>query len=199
MSELRFATSNLHKFEEATHVLRSEGIRVTRLPSKGTEIQSDSVAEIASLAAAEVYHKTRTPVFVEDTGLFVKSLGGFPGAYGAYVFSTIGLKGLTGLLERSQGRDAEFRSAVAYCDSPSGKPAIFAGKLVGSIAKSQRGSNGFGFDPIFIPEGGRLTLAEMTLDEKCTISHRSIALRAFATWFKAHHQRSERGKSFNSR
>ena len=183
-SDLYFATSNQHKYGEARYILRGSRIRLHRLPSKGTEIQSDDVSEIAACAASEAYAKHRLPVFVEDTMLSVKSLRGFPGAYASYVNGTIGPEGVLRLLEGRGDRTAEFSSAVAFVGGRK-IAKVFVGRLPGTIAMAPKGHRGFGFDPIFIPAGERRTLAEMTLAEKCAISHRSRAIRAFASWYLA--------------
>jgi len=85
-------------------------------------------------------------------------------------------------------RGAEFVSSIAYCDSSSA-PQVFTGRLRGSIALRPSGQGGFGFDPIFIPEGAKRTLASMTLAEKCAISHRAAALRALAEWLTVNNRR----------
>jgi len=182
LNEVCFATSNEHKFREAEFILRDEReLRLTRLSSKGVEVQSDDVSEIASTAAAAAFRAHRRPLIVEDTGLSISTLGGFPGSYGAYVFRTIGLRGVLHLLQGKEDRRAEFTSAVAFCDGPEA-PRVFTGALKGEIADSPRGEQGFGFDPIFVPMGFSRTLAEMSIEEKCKISHRSLALRSFASW-----------------
>lgn len=111
----------------------------------------------------------------------MKPLGGFPGPYASYVYRTIGLAGLLSLLPGSGDRSAEFVSAVAYA-TRRGRPRLFVGRLKGKIAEEPRGSGGFGFDPVFVPDGASRTLAELSLREKCAISHRAIALRALGGW-----------------
>ncbi len=176
-----FATSNVHKFEEARFVLAEFGLAPSRLGAKGAELQSDDVTVIAANAASETFSKYRRPIFVEDTGLFVNCLNGFPGTYASFVHRTIGLAGVLELLSSSKDRSAEFVSAVAYAQSTAG-PRVFVGRLLGRIARDPRGSNGFGFDPIFVPEDSVLSLAEMSLEAKCAVSHRTRALRAMGEW-----------------
>lgn len=176
-----FATSNDHKFEEAGFVLQELGIVLRRLPSKGRELQSGDPSEVAVNAAAEAYRTSRKPLFVEDTGLFIESLRGFPGTGASFAFQTLGLEGILKLMHGISARDAEFVSAVAYCDGSS-EPHVFAGRLKGRVALRPLGQGGFGFDPIFVPTGARRTLAQMTFAEKCAISHRARALRAFGRW-----------------
>ena len=176
-----FATSSDSKFAEAELVMAEFGVRLGRLRTKGKELQSDDVALVASAAAADLASTHRTPFFVEDTGLFVKSLAGFPGAYAAFVNRTIGPSGLLRLMAGYSERSAEFVGAVAYVEG-SRRPRVFEGRLKGSISLRVRGGHGFGFDPVFVPEGMKRTLGELSLKEKCLVSHRSRALRAFGEW-----------------
>jgi XTP/dITP diphosphohydrolase len=160
------------------------GIVLRRLSKKGTEMQSDDVAEIAKRAALETYLLVKAPLIVEDTGLFIESLGGFPGPYASFVDRTLGPVSILRLMEGVRLRGAEFVSAVAFCHDPS-KARVFVGRLRGRIARRASGNNGFGFDPIFVPEGGDKTLAELSLTGKAEISHRSLALRAFGAWLNS--------------
>jgi XTP/dITP diphosphohydrolase len=182
--EIWFATSNGHKFEEARFALRPFGIKLGRLWEKGTEIQSNDVREIARRAALEAFGRVKKPLFVEDSGLFVASLGGFPGPYASFVNRTLGPASIITLMEGVRRRNAEFISAVAFCNDPSAA-RVFVGRLKGEVAVTMRGSNGFGFDPIFIPTGRVRTMAEMSLKEKAEISHRSLALRALGAWLNS--------------
>jgi XTP/dITP diphosphohydrolase len=184
LNEVWFATSNKHKFEEARFALRQFSIIPRQLPTKGVEIQSDDVREIARRAALGAFMSARRPLFVEDTGLFVTSLNGFPGPYAAFVNRTVGPASILSLMKGVVRRDAEFVSAIAFCRDPS-RVRIFTGRLKGEIAETMRGNNGFGFDPIFTPAGSDRTLAEMSLEEKGAISHRSLALRALGAWLNS--------------
>ena len=180
---LWFATSNDNKFEEAKFVLENMGIHPRRLSSKGQELQSTDPSTIVANAAEAAYRVFRKPLIVEDTGLFVVGLRGFPGTYASFVYKTIGVEGMLRLLEGVDARKAEFLSAVAYRDG-STRTAIFTGKLEGTIALHPAGLRGFGFDPIFVPREYSRTLGQMTLREKCSISHRAIALRSLGAWLK---------------
>jgi len=177
-----FATSNEHKFREGSLILREFSIALRRLPSKGQELQSSDPSEVAAHAAVQLSSSTnRRPLIVEDTALFINCLRGFPGTYASFVFNTIGVEGVLRLMSGVKRRDAEFVSAVAFCDNSS-EPRLFVGRLGGEIAFRAAGRGGFGFDPIFVPSGASKTLAQMTLLEKCTVSHRAIALRTFGRW-----------------
>jgi XTP/dITP diphosphohydrolase len=124
---------------------------------------------------------------VEDAGLFIEALKGFPGPYAAYAYQTIGNNGLLKLLENVENRKAVFRSAIAYCDSEAEAPVVFEGEAEGEITVDERigsGKSGFGFDPIFRPSGSEKAFAEMTLEEKNGFSHRAKAVLKFAEWYK---------------
>jgi XTP/dITP diphosphohydrolase len=182
-----FATGNFHKFNEARSILTGLDIAVAMLRMKDVEIQSDSLMEIAETSVREVFKRSRLPVVVEDAGLFIDALNGFPGPYAAYVYQTIGNAGLLKLMEGVENRQATFKSAIAYCDSEK-TPMIFEGEATGKITKKERvgnGKSGFGFDPIFQPHGSAKAFAEMTLEEKNRFSHRAKAVRKFAEWYKA--------------
>lgn len=179
-----FATGNEGKFREAEEVLSRYGIEVEMVDLDYPEIQSDSLEEIAVGGVRWCVERLMEPVFVEDSGLFVDALNGFPGPYSAYVFDTIGNEGILKLMEGVEDRSARFLSVVAFCE-PGGKPVTFTGEVRGRIAEEERGEEGFGFDPIFVPEGDRRTFAEMGVQEKCKISHRTRALERFAEWLVA--------------
>ena len=150
---------------------------------KGLEIQSADIMEVARFASSYAAKKYERPLIVEDTGLFIDALGGFPGPYASFVFRSIGSEAILRLLGGGEEeRRATFRSAVAYCE-PGGVPRVFRGTIVGAIAKRAAGRRGFGFDPIFIPAGQTLTLAQLSIDEKCRISHRAEAATKFGEWY----------------
>jgi XTP/dITP diphosphohydrolase len=182
-----FATGNIHKYTEARAVLAEYGLAAAMIRMKGVEIQSDSLSEIASTSAANAYRKVRLPLIVEDAGLFIDSLSGFPGPYAAYVYKTIENRGVLKLLDYISNRKATFRSAIAYCDNTSCQTVCFEGETVGEITlqeRAQDSQSAFGFDPIFQPSGCSSTFAEMALPEKNRVSHRAKALRKFAKWYR---------------
>jgi len=177
-----FATSNRGKIAEARVILSPSGIRVRPFNGKGVEIQAETVSEVAAFSARAASRVYRRPLIVEDAGLFVDALHGFPGPSSSYAFKTVGISGLLSLLERERSRRACFKSAVAFCE-PTGEPRVFEGTVSGRISRSPSGENGFGFDPVFVPSGGRRSMGELTLEEKCAVSHRGEALRKFAEWY----------------
>ncbi len=120
-------------------------------------------------------------VIVEDSGLFVKPLGGFPGPFSSYVLKTIGLRGVLRLMRGFRNRSAYFQAAVAL-SSPRLRPATFTGYVYGRISPRVSGTQGFGYDPIFIRNGATRTLAQMGDEYKNRYSHRAVAMEKLAKW-----------------
>ena len=185
-----FATGNINKFNEARSILGQHGIAVGMLRLKGDEIQSESLKEIAEVSAKNAYQCCHLSIFVEDAGLFIDALNGFPGPYAAYVYHTIHNSGILKLMENIKDRHAKFQSIIAYCDKQTPcEPIFFDGESKGEITTSEhrkQGKSGFGFDPIFQPATSTRTFAEMTIEEKNGYSHRAAAIRKFAQWYVKH-------------
>ncbi|KXB00537.1 hypothetical protein AKJ47_02130 [candidate division MSBL1 archaeon SCGC-AAA261G05] len=180
---LAFVTSNRHKFEEAESLAENFGVELEHRDVPYVEIQADVLEDVAKPSAQQACALIDSPCFVEDAGLFIKSLEGFPGPYSSFVFKTLGNEGILKLMEGEEDRQAEFRSAVGYCE-PRAKPKVFKGKVKGVITRETRGSKGFGFDPIFGPERGEgITFGEMELEMKNSFSHRSEAIEKFLKWY----------------
>jgi len=183
-----FATNNVNKFNEARKVLAEYKIAVGMLRVKTLEIQSESLEEIAKKSVEEAFKKCNLPIIIEDAGLFIEALNGFPGPYAAYVYKTIGNRGLLRLMENVENRKAKFQSVVAYYSAGFDSPIFFKGEVIGEITKEERKGcceSSFGFDPIFEPlEGGGKTFAEMAIAEKNKYAHRAKALRRFAEWYQ---------------
>jgi len=183
MRTIAFITGNAHKVAEAAEILSGSGIRLRQVDLELEEPQADDVGDVAKACALRGASKLRGPVLVEDSGLFVSALGGFPGPYSSYIYRTIGNGGILALMGDRRNRAARFVSAVAY--SADGKGArVFKGMTVGTISRDPRGKGGFGFDPIFVPRGCGNTFAELGLREKNLLSHRGKAFRALAQWLR---------------
>jgi XTP/dITP diphosphohydrolase len=181
-----FATNNFHKFNEARRVLAQHKIAVGMLRVKALEIQSDSLSDIAQASAIDAFGRCNLPVIVEDAGLFINALNGFPGPYSAYVYKTVGNAGLLKLMEGVADRKATFQSVIAYYDGH-GMPVCFEGEAAGKITSEEQRGNGksvFGFDPIFLPAGSSKVFAEMAIEEKNCYSHRAKAISKLAKWCK---------------
>jgi len=178
-----FVTGNIHKFNEARSVLSESGIATAMLKIKTTEIQDDSLENIAKMSALHAFRRSSLPVITEDAGLFVRGLKGFPGPYSSYAYRTIGYEGLLKLIGDLDDRYAQFQSVVVFRNSNRSSRS-FHGISKGAIADKARGHCGFGFDPIFVPLGTGKTFAEMSIREKNLLSHRSRAMRRFARWYR---------------
>ena len=176
LSNLLFVSSNIHKFKEAKQILDLFGISIQFFKLNLEEIQSNSIKEIAIKKSQDAFSKCKKPLIIEDDGLHIDSLDGFPGPYSSYVHKTIGNKGILDLLKKN--RSAKFVSSITYCNKNTFES--FEGKLHGSISKSEKG-DGWGFDPIFIPKNTKKTFAELT--DKNNISHRYKALKKFSNWY----------------
>ncbi|MHB8351433.1 MAG: non-canonical purine NTP pyrophosphatase [Thermoplasmata archaeon] len=169
-----FVTSNPDKLAEARAILRPRGIALRGILRSLPEPQADTLEEVAR-AKLDAVGPQSGPVLVEDSGLFLESLGGFPGVYSSYAYRTLGLEGLLRALS-GKGRTALFRAVVGVRIGTSTR--LCHGDVRGSIARRPRGKGGFGFDPIFIPEGISMTFAQLTPEAKSRLSHRA---RAFET------------------
>lgn len=178
MSDVIFVSSNNNKTKEVLDILHATGIDATSQHIHLQEIQSDSLCDIAISKAVSAHEAIGGPVLVEDDGLFIRSLGGFPGPYSSYVYDTIGIQGILQLVDKD--RDAMFCAVVAYRDDTT--TVSFMGELAGTISDKPRG-RGWGYDPIFCPYTLHHTFAEV---DKTQHSHRRVALGRFADWFKAY-------------
>ena len=180
-----FVTSNAHKFQEARNALLKYNISAAKLKVEAVEIQDDNLENIAKYSVLDAIKNCGLPLFVEDAGLFVEALKGFPGPYSKYVFNTVGVQGILKLMEGITNRKAYFQSVICYA-SPTEQPTCFVGKVQGNILLDLKGSSGFGYDPIFVPSGGDgRTFAEMSMTEKNSYSHRAKALKQFAKWYSS--------------
>ena len=181
-----FHTSNQHKLDEASQAMSNLYIKIRSLKDISSRI---SVIEPQGESCAHVAHSKITQVLdlienklngnwlmVEDSGLFVNALGGFPGVYSSYVHTTIGVKGIVKLLEGNGDKSAQYISSISFWDGK--RIQSVEGYCKGRISLELKGDAGFGYDPIFIPEAGNgQTFSEMTLMEKTALSHRTMALK----------------------
>ena len=193
-SLLYIATTNQHKLKEFSQLLEPGGFELKGIGELQIgEIIEDgnSFTENALIKARTVFIHSEKPTLADDSGLEVKALDGAPGIYSArYAQAESAIdaanrqKLLTELANVPEGqRQARFRCALAYCAD--GVEKVFEGKLDGRIDLRERGDGGFGYDPIFIADGYNKTLAEISQDEKNSISHRSMALNKLLKYFEA--------------
>jgi len=169
-------TSNANKAREAAAYFAGV-LEVEHIALECPEFRHVDIGEIARGKAEFAYGVLSRPLIVDDTGLFIDALDGFPGPCAAYVHDTIGNAGVLKLMEGVENRGARFETAIAFAREDGIR--IFRGILPGTIV-APRGIGGFGYDPIFA--SGEQTLAEIPLAEKNRISHRARALEAFRTW-----------------
>ena len=172
-----FASSNKNKYKEVNYILSKFGITVKFFKYDLQEIQAKTIEEVALHKAQNAFSQCARPVIVEDDGLFINSLNGFPGPYSSFVFKTIGIEGILRLIKSE--RKATFQSVIAYCEKKQ-DIVLFNATVRGKISLKPRGKK-WGYDPIFIPEGQNKTYAQ--LHHKNSVSHRYLALKKFANWY----------------
>jgi XTP/dITP diphosphohydrolase len=170
--DVAFVTTNRGKFREAEAILRPYGVRLRWVRRSLLEPQADALEAVA-VAKARSVRGPRGWVLVEDSGLFVPSLAGFPGVYSAHFLRVWGFPPLLRLL-RGRPRGAYFRSVAAL--RRGSRVRTFVGEVRGSIAARASGAGGFGYDPIFVPYGFRHTFAQLPQAEKSRLSHRGRSM-----------------------
>jgi len=177
--KLGLITSNEGKLREFRSELSRLGIEVARVDESCEEIQADTIEEVIQYCLKDLKSRGVGDVILDDSGLFIDSLEGFPGVYSSYVYKTLGCKGILKLMDKISDRRAHFSCCIG-CILGDGQEIVVTEKVEGRIGTEERGDKGFGFDPIFIPEGDSRTFAEMSIEGKNPISHRGRAIRAFA-------------------
>ena len=179
MQSVTFASTNQNKFREVLSILAAHNISIDFAQTDLVEIQSDSLEEIVTEKAKNAFLQVGRPVIVEDDGLFVNAMKGFPGQYSSHAFKTIGNEGIMKLLGGSADRSASFRSLIAFYDGK--RLSISEGRVDGKISDKIT-EGGWGYDPIFVPAGTSLTFAQLK-EKKSEYSHRKKALGDFARWY----------------
>ena len=185
MTRFVLATANPDKAVEIGAIL-GEGVELVPRPASVPEVEEtgETLEENARLKARALVDATGMPALADDTGLEVDALGGRPGVHSSR-FAGEGATyadNVAKLLEELQGvgeRSARFRT-VAVALWPDGREVVAEGRVEGRIADAGRGDNGFGYDPLFVPEGETRSFAEMGAVEKNALSHRGRAFRALA-------------------
>jgi XTP/dITP diphosphohydrolase len=176
-----FVTTNEHKRREVERIL---GVELERATPDVPEIQALDFAEVAARKVRDAYEALGAPphpVIVEDSGLVIRAWNGLPGALTRWFLASVGNEGILMML-CGEDRRARAVCAVAVSDA-GGEVRLFRGEVSGSIAPEPRGEEGFGWDPIFVPEGGGLTYAQMG-DAKHEDSHRARAFRQVREWLE---------------
>lgn len=190
MKQIVFATNNAHKLKEVREILGDTGIVVLSLEEIGCNDDIPETADTldgnALIKAQWVKQHYGYDCFADDTGLEVDALGGAPGVYSARYAgpghdSAANVALLLGNMEGMKDRKARFRTVIALIIG-NGEPVLFNGIVEGCITHERHGESGFGYDPVFRPEGEMRTFAQMSDGEKNAISHRGRAVKKLAEY-----------------
>lgn len=191
MKQIVFATNNDHKLEEVRAILSN---KYDILSLKEIECEEE-IEETGTTLEANALIKARFvkerygyDCFADDTGLEVEALNGAPGVYSARYAgeeksSMANMKRLLSELEGVENRNARFRTVIAWVDNEGER--LHEGEVRGTIVDTLRGTRGFGYDPIFMPEGFENTFAELSAETKNAISHRGRAVQKFVEWLES--------------
>lgn len=172
--KLKVITSNPGKVREFAEAFGRLGIAAEQMRLEYDEVQSSDLEEVVVKAMATIRAGGEDDFIIDDSGLFIDALNGFPGVWSAYAQKTVGNAGILKLMDGVADRGAEFRCCIGC--SIGGEDIVVTGVCRGTIVAEERGEGGFGFDPIFTHDGDR-TFAELPLDEKERVSHRGEAVR----------------------
>lgn len=195
MKKLVFATNNAHKLEEIRAIL-GDKVEILSLNDINCHADipetADTLEGNAELKAEYIYTNYGLDCFADDTGLEVEALNGAPGIYSARYAggdghdSEANMKKLLTEIAGKTNRNAQFRTAICLIEK--GNKHLFEGIVKGQIIEAKRGNSGFGYDPVFIPEGYNETFAEMGNTEKNKISHRACAVAALCEYLQNEEQ-----------
>ncbi|MFU8813140.1 MAG: RdgB/HAM1 family non-canonical purine NTP pyrophosphatase [Balneolaceae bacterium] len=186
------ASGNPHKVDELRQIFKPLGIELKSaldFPDTDEVVEDQPDLEGNAFKKARYWHrKTGLPALADDTGLEVEALNGAPGVYSARYAGGDATydDNITKLLEEldgKQNRAAQFRTVVAFVDGE--VEELFEGACPGKIINQKRGDKGFGYDPVFVPEGFTETFAELSSEQKNKISHRGIAVEKFISYLKS--------------
>ena len=194
MNKLIFATNNRHKIKEVQAML-PQNLQLVSLSDIGfigdIPETEDTLEGNALQKARFIYDRYHCACFADDTGLEADALNGAPGVYSARYANAEGsqeicakanIKKLLHELSGKTNRNARFRTVIAYIDAENNEH-LFEGTVNGKITAEPTGNEGFGYDPVFLPEGYEVVFAKMPLNEKNRISHRAMAFQKFAAIF----------------
>ena len=175
MSAFTFVTQSHHKVREAERLL---GAKLDQVSLDLPEIQAVTMEEVIRRKAQHAFSELGgRPVMVEDTGLYIEAWNGLPGALVKWFVDTVGVTGICRMMQGYTNRNATASTLVATYD---GRLLIFDGSVKGHISATPSGTEGFGWDPVFVPEGATKTFADMSWREKDGYSMRRMALEAMA-------------------
>lgn len=191
MLKIIFATGNRHKLEEVQAILGDSFEVVTPMEvgiNEDIPETADTLEGNASMKSGYIWKKTGLSCFADDTGLEVEALDGAPGVYSARYAgedkdSAANMAKLLEALKGKENRKARFRTVISLIEED-GRELLFEGIVNGHIGTECAGEMGFGYDPLFIPENGTKTMAQMSAEEKNAISHRGLAVRKLAAYLR---------------
>ena len=175
--DIYFITSNKGKLDEVRAIT---GLDIRSRALDIEEIQDTDVGNVVRDKALRAYALIKKPVIVEDTGLYIKALNGFPGALVKWMVEAMGPSGICRIVKGYGNKSAYGETCIAFYDGK--KLAVFSGRVDGRITASPKGSNGFGWDPVFMPNGSDKTFAQMDSSEKNKVSHRRKAALKLRTY-----------------
>jgi XTP/dITP diphosphohydrolase len=158
--------------------MKEHGYELEHIKTTYPEIQADTLEETIVPGLNWLMGRYERPIMIDDSGLFIDALKGFPGIFSSYVFRTVGCDGILRLMEGVKNRSARFECCIGFL-VPGKEPHISKGVAKGSISEKKAGTGGFGYDPVFVPDGYVKTYAQIEVTEKNKISHRGRAIELF--------------------
>lgn len=179
LEELYFVSSNENKAREVEAII---GLPVKTVALELAEIQDSEIAKIVAQKALTAFAVLQKPVLVDDGGLYIGAWNGFPGPFIKFLLAAGGNELILKMLENFQNRAAVAKGSLGFASENGVK--TFVGEVGGSISLTEKGK-GWGWDPIFIPEGEDMTYAEMGTERKNRLSHRAAALKKFKAFIRA--------------
>ncbi|WP_287954211.1 RdgB/HAM1 family non-canonical purine NTP pyrophosphatase [Acidiplasma sp.] len=174
-----FVTHNKNKYIEAYKEFKENGIDISWIETEYPEVQGNDNEFISRWSCESLVGQVNEPFFIDDTGLYIENLNGFPGPYASYVHDTLGNSLIVRL---ASGSRAYFKTVISFYYK--NNIYQFSGILKGIIADVEHGGHAFGYDPIFVPENSNKTLSELSIEEKNKISHRGKAIKKFMAFLK---------------
>lgn len=180
MIEVSFITSNQDKYREMKAFFNENSLELSWIETSLPERQTDTLEEVVEYSLS---HYEGRNVFVEDAGVFIDGLLDFPGVYSRYVYDTIGNEGILKLLDGVENRSAHFEAVIGLKPEDGGDIKLFKGEVRGFVSLFPKGESGFGYDPIFVPEGFKKTFGEDSI-LKSQVSHRKRAAEELMKYLK---------------
>lgn len=186
MKKILFVTGNQEKVKEAEAIL---GVPIQIIKLELDEVQSMDLGYVARKKVEAAFAALQKPVMVDDVGVKIDAFNGFPGPFVKFLLENLGLKKLLKLLENEKDRGIIVQNAIGYHDGK--RSHVFIGEFKGTIATEERGTDGWGFDVVVIPEGEKLTLAELGTLHKNKMSHRALSLFKFKEYLDSQKTQNE--------